>query len=201
MHYFALALWLCPCQGMPAIGNPTLSRASQRLATIRGGDGAVEIPEGMNPLVVSSPVVAAAVCRDGIVLLACHHKILASPQQQQQQPSEVNDDSRDDDVDDSSSQNLFRDLPVEFGGPFRIQSLDLQGTALMTAGWRPHAHYFIAKAQELYKDENETVGSDVSIALLASQLSLLLATTAVGSDVSHILFILLVAIACMEHEK
>lgn len=138
-----------------------------------GGDDDSETAtaqEGINPLVVAAPIVAAAICKDGIVLLALHHNV------------HFNNNRDDDDNDDL----LLQDLPVDFAGPFRIQSLDFQGTALLTAGWRADAHYLTATTQSIVKDEIAAVGSSATAArLVAAQMSLLLATCALeGGDVS-----------------
>ena len=138
----------------------------------RGGESTTIVaPPGISPLVVSSPIVAAAVCQDGIVLLTLHNNV-----QMEQRQSD----------DESLSQSSpLADLPVDFAGPFRIQSLDLEGTTLLTAGWRADAMFLTSKAQEIVKQERQMVGSCPSSRLLATQLSLVLATSALGGDVSR----------------
>ena len=169
-----VAFLIDPCRGSPPI-HPSVSFLSRpandpsvlALRCLRGGGStlATAITEGINPLVVLSPVVAAAVCRDGIVLLAIHG------------PGVI-------DEDDTSTAATLKDLPVDCAGPFRIQSLDLQGNTLLTAGWRADAGYFTKKAQEIVSDEREMVGSTSPARVLASQFSLLLATSAMDGNVS-----------------
>ena len=142
-------------------------------------------PAGINPLVLSSPVVTAAVCRDGIVLCAIHSPGMALLTHEE----EDGDDDKDatDDKEETAA-TVLKDLPVDFSGPFRIQSLDLQGTTLLTAGWRADASYFTTKAQGIVSDEREMVGTTAA-AVLACQFSLLLATAAAMSgDVSTIFY-------------
>jgi len=174
------------CQGSPSIHAPVSlvsrpKRDSNVLVAsrcIRGGSTlATAINEGINPLVILSPVVTAAVCRDGIVLLAIHGP-------------DVRDE--DDDQHDDATATL-KNLPVDCSGPFRIQSLDLQGNALLTAGWRADASYFTMKAQEIVKNERETVGSAIPARVLASQFSLLLATSAIGGNMRELNCVALLA--------
>ena len=173
LSWFLLSLLIlvlaCPvCYSLPPIHAVTAtpsSRYEQSLASYcpRGGATAA-VPAGMNPLVLASPLVVAAVCGDGIAILAIHTNIKV-------------EGTEDDD-------SVLHDLPIDFSGPFRIHSLDRHGTTMMTAGWRADANYFLAKLRDIYRDER--LDNTVPSSIVATQGSLLLATAAVGSDVSVI---------------
>ena len=147
---------------------------------VRGGGnrGTADEAAGLDPLVVASPIVAAAVCRDGIALLALHPSpILAGVN--------GNDSDVTSDDDDTKIKHPFRDLPTDFAGPFRLPSLDRQ-TVLLTAGWRVHAQFLIRQARALCQQENSLFGggSVVAPSVLAEQCALMLATMA--TEVSKI---------------
>ena len=176
-----------PCRGSSPINAPVSVFSQPRKDSIDlvvsrcrrgGGEGntlATTTQEGINPLVLLSPVVAAAVCCDGIVLLSIHGPSVTLSQ-------EDNDDDHEDET--TTATTTLKDLPIDCSGPFRIQSLDLQGNTLLTAGWRADANYFTKKAQEIVKNERGMVGSVLPARVLASQFSLLLATSAIGGNVS-----------------
>lgn len=181
--------------GPPFVGIVPAASSRQlfKLALVnhpRGGASSATIPNNIdvNPLIISSPVVAAAVCKDGIVLVATHH--IKGLDNHIETTNNNNNHNEDQERGTHFAVNL-RDLPDDFSGPFRIQSLDRQGTTLLTAGWRADAEYFANRAREIVKNERETLGPFVvdDPRVLASQFSLFMATAALDADVSvYILF-------------
>jgi len=86
-----------------------------------------------DPWVSAAPLIVAAVCRDGVALLAVHP------------PGEASDE----DCDGESWVDAYR-------GPTRIALVDGQGTALVCAGWRPDAEWLAKRCRTLAADEAET---------------------------------------------
>lgn len=178
---------LIPWQQLDATNNDK-ARNHQNMPKIsRGGGGesstiaTIATPHGINPLVVAAPFATAAVCRDGLVLVALHPNVLVKKGR--------------------SSSFCLTDLPRHFAGPFRIQSLDMQGsTILLTAGWRADAQFLCSKAQEICRQETEMVGSGLAASgrLLAWQFSLLMATCSLDGDVSHFVDIALYFRCCWD---
>jgi hypothetical protein len=141
-----------------------------------------ETPPDVNPLVVAAPVVAAAVCRDGIVLLAGHAAAAGSLLSPTDRSSEAITPPEQPTVETS----LLQDLDVDFAGPFRIQSMDRQGTTLLTVGWRPDADLLTRAARRMVADEREVLGtlSVLPPQVLAAQVAGVLAELALVGQVS-----------------
>ena len=91
--------------------------------------------------VSSSPLAVAAVCADGVALLAVHtapsaEALLMEEDAAEHQDTELysGDSAR---VEREDASNSFPpDLPLSSRGPFRIEMVDDRGTAILTAGWR-----------------------------------------------------------------
>lgn len=153
---------------------------------IRGGDGngsdiANErnnrIVDGVNPLVQAAPIVAAAVCRDGVVVLALHPFVAWGQKEE--------DESDTNQTNSTSPKRRLHDVPPEMGGPFRLALLNNKGSmVLLTAGWRADAMAWTERLRDIAKDELRLTGT-LSDCVLASQASLLLATSESSQKVGH----------------
>ena len=142
----ALIEYACPLQNCRSFES---QRRLLHVSRIRGGSS-----EGLDPLVQASPIVAAAVCRDGVAVLALH----------------------------PSSGELLHDISPDWGGPFRIQSIDAT-TVFLAAGWRADAMALTRQIREKAQDERRWTGStDPSV--LATHASHILASAARQDDVS-----------------
>lgn len=160
---------------------------------------------GLNPLVTASPVVAAAVCRDGIVLLALHPSRGTAPISRREaemtsdKDEDIDDEEKehDEELQDSTSpksnnnlRGVLHDLPVDCAGPFRLQALGHGGeggstTTLLTAGWRADAQYFTSLVQDTIRRQGtmrETILDEGRV--LAARCSLILASIALDGEVS-----------------
>jgi hypothetical protein len=160
----------------------------------RGGSSPTlpdETPPDVNPLVVAAPVVAAAVCRDGIVLLAGHaaaaaSSLLSPTDRSSSEASHRTPPEGPDKQEPTVETSLLQDLDADFAGPFRIQSLDRQGTTLLTVGWRPDADLLTRAARRMVADEREVLGtlSVLPPQVLAAQVAGVLAELALVGQVS-----------------
>jgi len=121
--------------------------------------------------VAASPLAVAAVCRDGVALLALHTSPALEPlllppddgaeQEAENEMADVKLLEIDDDEYEASSKSeettctatnaspLLRDLPRTHRGPFRISQIDARGTALLTAGWRADCSALAARCRSI----------------------------------------------------
>ena len=154
--------------------------------------------EGIQPdkFVQAAPLVIAAVCSDGVAVIAAHTLdenepllYFSSADQGSHPRSEL-----------STPSTPLLDLPESFGGPFRIQTIDAYGTTLLATGWRADCDFLVEQAREMAAAEQLRHGtpSDSSsfyVSLLARELSLFMAQLAVSEGVR--LYSLLNARLCL----
>lgn len=108
-----------------------------------------------NPLVAAAPLIVAAVCENGVAVVAIHQNA--------------------DDDDDNWLEN--------FRGPARIHPIDSQGTALLCAGWRTDADWLAAKCRSIAAEEVESLGCPPSSQVLAKEAALWMAQCAASDRV------------------
>jgi hypothetical protein len=122
--------------------------------------------------VASAPIIVAAVCKDGIVIVATHISSLTEPLLMDESSDDkddkqgTNDEATGtDDEDDSllsdtatSLNKLPKDIPLSFKGPFRIQSIDGFGSTLVCAGWRTDGEQLGEKFRSLAMMESSQFG-------------------------------------------
>lgn len=136
-----------------------------------------KIPERYKPdrFVQAAPLIVAAVCRDGVAVIAAHTSDEDEPLLYYQPESSI---SKPNDI------QPFLDLPENFAGPFRIQSIDAYGTTMLTCGWRADCDALVRRAVAMAAAETRRygeMGSSASYAkFLASEISLYLAQCAVS---------------------
>lgn len=131
-----------------------------------------------DPFVQAAPLIVAAVCKDGIVVLAAH----SSDEDEPLLYGET-----------TSSDTEFQDLPEGYKGPFRINALDTSGTVLVCAGWRADCEALVARGRGLAQAERRLFGPSASPlatgTILSKDLSLYLAQCACSERVSSDLFV------------
>lgn len=123
--------------------------------------------------VASAPLIVAAVCKDGVALIATHTSSLTEPL--------LMDESWDGKVDEhgatestagmddesplsdtlTSLNKLPKDIPLSFRGPFRIQSIDGVGSTLVCAGWRTDGEQLAEKFRSLAMTESSQFGEPI----------------------------------------
>jgi hypothetical protein len=121
--------------------------------------------------VASAPIIVAAVCKDGIVIVATHISSLTEPllmdesSDDKDDKQETGDEATGTDEDDSllsdtatSLNKLPKDIPLSFKGPFRIQSIDGFGSTLVCAGWRTDGEQLGEKFRSLAMMESSQFG-------------------------------------------
>ena len=91
-----------------------------------------------NKYVQSSPPCIAAVCKNGIALVALHANIQTEPLIRNE---------------NDSSSTIFPDLPLVSRNPLRIERLDDRGSVLVTCGWRADGMILADVGRELCRDE------------------------------------------------
>lgn len=150
--------------------------------------------------VASAPLIVAAVCKDGVAIVATHTAPLSEPllmdeanSNQDENENENNEatndnDSTDDDSSSSRTTNLPRDIPLSFRGPFRIQSVDGLGTTCSCAGWRTDGEQLASAFRSLATLEADRFGAPIHAIeyghFLAEEASTWMAHCAVSSSVS-----------------
>ncbi|GKY93205.1 hypothetical protein MPSEU_000288300 [Mayamaea pseudoterrestris] len=125
--------------------------------------------------VQASPLVCAAVCGDGVLVVAAHVNVDDSEPLLYYSSNDAADSATDNSNDANGS---FIDLPPNFQGPFRIHSGDTRGTCLASAGWRADGDALLRKCRRVADEERATYGDETSplyVRFLATELSLYLA--------------------------
>jgi hypothetical protein len=149
--------------------------------------------------VASAPLIVAAVCKDGVAIVATHTAPLSEPllmdeaninHDEDENNEETNDKDSNDDDESSSSKTtkLPRDIPLSFRGPFRIQSVDGFGTTLSCAGWRTDGEQLASAFRSLATLEADRFGAPIHALeyghFLAQEASTWMAHCAVSNSVS-----------------
>ncbi len=98
-----------------------------------------------NKYVQSSPPCLAAVCKNGIALLALHSTNI---QEERHIMKRDNDDSKIEE-----DKFMFPDLPSGSRCPLRIERLDGRGSVLLTCGWRADGMILADIGRDLCRDE------------------------------------------------
>jgi hypothetical protein len=132
-----------------------------------------------DPFVAASPLIVAATCSDGVVLVAVHTTFSKEPLLLDH--SEVNQ---------TAINGTLRDLPSGYRGPFRIYSVDGFGTGMVCAGWRADGQVLAEYCRSVASDEVAVFGTPQTSATygqyLSSEASLWMAQCAVSERVRDI---------------
>lgn len=149
---------------------------------------------GLKPdkFVASAPLIVAAVCKDGVAVVATHTSPLKEPLLMDETSPDGEDESEEETGRTDSATTTIKlpmDVPLSFRGPFRIQSVDGFGTSLACAGWRTDGEHLAAKFRSLASTEADLFG-EPSNALeygrfLAQEASTWMARCAVSESVSY----------------
>jgi hypothetical protein len=132
-----------------------------------------------DPFVAASPLIVAAVCRDGIAMVAVHTVSTEEKLLREIRPEE--------NPEKGMFADLWKDLPANHGGPYRINRIDRCGTYLMTAGWRADCDFLLEKIRSIAAQEIAVFGKPQwglpYGRLLAQDTSLWMAHVAVSEQV------------------
>ena len=120
--------------------------------------------------VEASPLIVAVACRNGVALVAAHTADV---------PLLYDDDNDNSHESEDETAFYFRDLPMSFAGPFRLQTIitgsssSSSGTsaALLTAGWRSDAARLLDAARSMDGEYREALGESGTPYTLAANLS------------------------------
>jgi 20S proteasome alpha/beta subunit len=130
-----------------------------------------------DPYVEAAPLVVAASCRDGVVLLAIH-----TPDNNDVWVDETGDCDSNNCNSSSNSSNAdnasIQDLAQSHRGPLRIHALDGFGSALVCAGWRTDGDALAAKCRLVAADELDRFGEPTNGRVLAYEASFYMAQCA-----------------------
>ena len=121
-----------------------ISNSQPTKAQSTGGTSSSITTPTSNRYVQSSPPCIAAVCKDGISIVALHTNIQKNPYTT---PTTTNDRNGDD------NSCKFPNLPFESRNPLRIERIDEKGSALVTCGWRTDGMILADVARGLCRDE------------------------------------------------
>lgn len=164
--------------------------SSSRLSTGTGKKGAAKGSKdtgvlklaGMapDPFVLQAPLILAATCKEGVVVIAAHTSTDDDPLLYH------SFEAKDNDGDVLEKSAVFCDLPNACKGPFRINSIDSTGAIMVCTGWRADCDALVSQAKAAARTECILFG-DESLgyySLLARKLAMFLAKCAVSESVS-----------------
>jgi hypothetical protein len=140
-----------------------------------------------DPFVLAAPLVVAAVCRDGVAIVATHTASSKEPLLMDE--AVIENPVENVTVEDSATSNsLPLDMPLSFRGPFRIQTIDGFGTTLAFAGWRTDGETLASRCRLLASSELDRFGEPTNGVeygrFLAEEASSWMARCAVSENVS-----------------
>jgi hypothetical protein len=145
-----------------------------------------------DPFVEAAPLVLAACCRDGAVILAAHTVGVDEPlvywKPETVTASITATTSATTTTEDQPQQQVTNLPNPGYKGPLRINSIDRFGTALVCSGWRADCQVLVEKCRSLATAEVMKFGEPSRMEygnMLASDLSLHLAQCAVSERVSY----------------
>lgn len=96
-----------------------------------------------DPFIAASPVIVAAVCSDGIAMVAAH-----TVSKTEKLLREVEDERET-----RKGSFGWKDLQQGHGGPYRINRIDRSGTHLLSAGWRADCDFLAEKLRSVASKE------------------------------------------------
>uniref|UniRef100_A0A7S4HLX4 Proteasome alpha-type subunits domain-containing protein n=1 Tax=Odontella aurita TaxID=265563 RepID=A0A7S4HLX4_9STRA len=149
--FYAGALLLCATSKLTYASNVpgTLESSSHRFLKAK-----------VDKFTLASPLAVAAVCQDGVVIIAAHTASSHEPLLLQDDVSNGNDGSKANIFSDPLEKVEAHirpsgpiDLPLGQRGPFRIESIDNVGTVLVTAGWRTDCAALVEKCRQVISDD------------------------------------------------
>ena len=164
------------------------------------GDGFPLVGIAADRFVSAAPLIVAAVCSDGVALIATHSAKDDEPLLLLDDDDEDNEVGDGDLMEKSNStlnatngnnmtlqQPFPKDLPKRFRGPFRIHSLDRFGSCLVCAGWRADGEILADYCRSLAASEVTAFGEPQYGPeygqYLAAEASLWMARCAVSDEV------------------
>jgi hypothetical protein len=105
--------------------------------------------------VAAAPLIVAAVCSDGVAVVATHTAFRNEPL--------LLDDALDNTtvISNATGGNITeipKDLPKSFRGPFRIHAIDGFGTCLVCAGWRADGQALVDYCRSVASSEVSVFG-------------------------------------------
>lgn len=106
-----------------------------------------------NKYVQSSPPCVAAVCKNGVALLALHSNIDPQILPRAQSSNDDNENDKEKRAVNKDDSILFPDLMLSSRNPLRIERLDDRGSALLTCGWRADGMMLADAGRDLCRDE------------------------------------------------
>jgi hypothetical protein len=134
--------------------------------------------------VSAAPLIVAAACRNGVAVVATHTST-------DDEPLLYHSTSDEQDIveDKKDTQSLrVKDLPLGYGGPFRIHPIDSFGTALVSAGWRADCEVLAARCRSIAASQVISMGPPAPGRLYghfcSTELSFYMAQCAVSERVS-----------------
>ena len=119
-----------------------------------------------DPFVAASPLIVAAVCSDGVAMVATHtvsskENLLRDYRSDENRANDINDDDPEKERGDgkpTTAASGLKDIPRDHGGPYRIQKIDRCGTHLLSAGWRADCDLLTAKVRSIASRETSIFG-------------------------------------------
>jgi hypothetical protein len=189
------------CDGSSARTRQTTSSNS----AAAGSDDGLSQHGRLTPdrFVSAAPLIIAAVCSDGVAILATHTEFSDEPlilddDEAHDNSTTTTDNSEEvetisnETVSNTTITRMPRDLPRSYRGPFRINLIDGYGTSLVCAGWRADGEMLAQACRSLASSELAVFGEPSFRTCeyghyIASEASLWMAQCAVSESVSFCL--------------
>ena len=146
-----------------------------------------------DPFVAAAPLIVAAVCNDGIAIVATHAAFSSEPlilddgvSRESNETTTMNTVANNS---NATSGSFPQDLPRSYRGPFRINCIDGFGTCLICAGWRADGEVMVNYCRAVASEELAIYGKPSFHNceygnFIASEASLFMAQCAVSESVS-----------------
>lgn len=159
-----------------AISSAILSAAQSQSSRNKQNLGAAGCTLTKDVFVRASPLSLAAVCSDGIILVAFHTAAAMEPLliDAEEQTNCINESDSTNTVTENLSEDdlskhlsCFRGLPTTGSAPHRIQQLDDNGTCLLCSGWRADGEALANKCRSLLRRDFTKYGETNALALAA----------------------------------
>ena len=180
----------------PCYGSSASERPSAGASASAGDGGGSGIFFAGDPFVAAAPLIVAAVCSDGIAIVATHTAFSNEPlildEGATNATNETATSDASSDIDGNANatntDHIPRDLPRSYRGPFRINAVDGFGSCVVSAGWRADGEVIASYCRALASEELSIYGKPSFINcdygnFIASEASLFMAQCASSESV------------------
>ena len=143
-----------------SVSRSAFKRSSTPSSTSSNDKKKKKLLNAPNRFVSAAPLVIAAVCEDGISLIAFHmttaDNSLLFEQEEEEEMKQSNNN-----IGEEEEPHKIRDLSHQHLGALRIMPLDEEGTALVCVGWRTDCNIFTSQCRSIAARERDQYGTRI----------------------------------------